>query len=258
MPASPLSSTTCPIPAVAWSQRRCMRTTSSSRPTREGQAARRNDVESGLRPTLVQDPIDLERLGQAFERLRPERLTHKIAVDQVGGSLADHDRIWSRQALESCRHVWRLPQGEMLLPPATANLADHHQPGVDTEPHGQAHPVLLLQARIQRPQGLDHPEPAADGPLDRIFMGLGIAEVYQQAIAEVLGNVAVKALNDLGTGGLIGPHRGAEVFRIELARQHRRVHQVTNYTHLYPKGPAKESRKYGCKVFVRALCSEAT
>jgi hypothetical protein len=44
----------------------------------------------------VQDPIHLERLGQAFERLRPKRLTDKIAVDEVGGRRADDDRIWSR------------------------------------------------------------------------------------------------------------------------------------------------------------------
>ena len=145
----------------------------------------------------------------------------------MGSRRADHNRIWSRQALQSCRNIRRLPQGELLLPPATADLADDHQPGVDAEPHGQAHPVRLLQARIQRPHGLDHAEPAADGPLDLVFMGLGIAEVHEQAIAEVLGNVAVKALDDLGTSGLIGPHHGAEVFRIEVTRQHRRVHQVT-------------------------------
>ena len=57
-------------------------------------------------------------------------------------------------------------------------------------------------------------------------MRLGIAEVHQQAVAEVLSNVA-KALDDLGTGGLIGPHHGAEVFHIELTRQGRRVHQIT-------------------------------
>jgi hypothetical protein len=169
----------------------------------------------------------LERLGRAFERLRPERLTHKIAVDQVGGRRADHDHIRGRQALEACRNVRRLLYGELFLPPTTADLADHHQPGVDAEPHSQTDPVRLLQAHIQRPHGLDHPEPAADGPLDSVFMGVGIAEVHQQAIAEVLGNVAVKALDDLGTGGLIGPHHGAEVFRIESTRQHRRVHQVT-------------------------------
>ena len=54
-----------------------------------GQAAWRDDVEPGLCPTLVQDPIDLERLGQAFERRCPERLTDKIAVDEVGGRRAD-------------------------------------------------------------------------------------------------------------------------------------------------------------------------
>src|SRR5713226_6984574 len=88
MPASPLSSTTCPIPVVAWPQRCCISATSSSPAYQWGQAARRDDVEPGPRPTLVQDPIDLERLGQAFERLRPERLTDKIAVDQVGSRLA--------------------------------------------------------------------------------------------------------------------------------------------------------------------------
>ena len=34
---------------------------------------------------------------------------------------------------------------------------------------------------------------------------------------EVLGNVAVKALNDLGTGGLIGPDNLTVVFWIKLA-----------------------------------------
>src|SRR2546426_7803927 len=35
---------------------------------------------------------------------------------------------------------------------------------------------------------------------------LGIAKVNQQPIAQVLGDRAVKALNDVSTGGLIGPH----------------------------------------------------
>jgi hypothetical protein len=48
-------------------------------PTDQGsQAAHRGDVEPGLRPTLAQDLIDLQRLGDAFERWRPHRLIHKI------------------------------------------------------------------------------------------------------------------------------------------------------------------------------------
>jgi hypothetical protein len=33
-------------------------------------------------------------------------------------------------------------------------------------------------------------------------MRLGIAKVDQQAITEILGNMPLKALDDLGTGGL--------------------------------------------------------
>jgi len=116
--------------------------------------------------------------------------------------------------------------GELLLPSATTDLADH-QPGVDAEPHRQAHPIRRLQARIQRPHGLDHPEPAAHGPLDRVFMSLGIAKVHQQAIAEVLRNVAIKALDDLGTGVLVGAHNLAQVFWVELAGEACGIHQVT-------------------------------
>ena len=52
-------------------------------------------------------------------------------------------------------------------------------------------------------------------------MRLGIAKVDQQAIAEILGDMALKALDDRGTGGLIGPHHLPQVFRVELAGEAR-------------------------------------
>jgi hypothetical protein len=48
-------------------------------------------------------------------------------------------------------------------------------------------------------------------------MGLGIAKVDQEAITEQLGNMAVKALNDLGTGALVRADDLAQVFEVELA-----------------------------------------
>jgi hypothetical protein len=55
----------------------------------------------------------------------------------------------------------------------------------------------------------------------------GIAEVDEQAIAEILGDMPVKAGDHLGTGVLIGPHHFAQVFRVKLAGQGGRVHQIT-------------------------------
>src|SRR5215831_9734549 len=53
-----------------------------------------------------------------------------------------------------------------------------------------------------------------------------IAEVDQQAIAQILGDVAVKALDHLGTRGLIRQDHVAQLFRIQLAGQRRRVDQI--------------------------------
>ena len=77
------------------------------------------------------------------------------------------------------------------------------------------------------PQGLHDPQPGPHGPLGIIFVRQGIAEVDEQAIAEILRDMPLKAGDHLGAGLLIGPHHLAEVFRVELAGERGRVHQVT-------------------------------
>src|SRR5262245_61674785 len=57
-------------------------------------------------------------------------------------------------------------------------------------------------------------------------MRLGIAKIDEQAVAEVLGDMPRKALDDLGTGSLVGAHHLPQVFRIELTGERSRLHQV--------------------------------
>src|SRR2546422_632479 len=57
-------------------------------------------------------------------------------------------------------------------------------------------------------------------------MGQGIAEVDQQAIAEILGDMPVKTPDHLGAGRLIGPYHLAQLFWVTLAGETGRVHQV--------------------------------
>ena len=75
--------------------------------------------------------------------------------------------------------------------------------------------------------GFERPESGPHGALGVIFMRQGVAEVDQQAIAEILGDMPLKAGDHLGAGVLIGPHHLAQVFRIELTGKSRGVHQVT-------------------------------
>ena len=58
-------------------------------------------------------------------------------------------------------------------------------------------------------------------------MRLGIAKIDQQAIAEILGDMPLKALDDLSTGSLVGAHHLPQIFGIELAGERGRIHQVT-------------------------------
>ena len=64
-------------------------------------------------------------------------------------------------------------------------------------------------------------------PLGVVFMGLGITEVDQEGIAEVLRNIAVKALDHGGTDSLVRPYDVAQLLGVELSRQSCRAYEVT-------------------------------
>ena len=94
---------------------------------------------------------------------------------------------------------------------------------MDPQAHGQGYRPLLLQARIELSHGLHHPQPGPHGPLGVIFVRQGIAKVDEQAIAQILRDMPLKAGDHLGTGVLIGPHHLTQLFRVELAGERRRV-----------------------------------
>ncbi len=77
------------------------------------------------------------------------------------------------------------------------------------------------------PQGFEHPEPGPHGPLRIIFMRQRVAEVDQQAIAEILRDMPLKAGNHFGAGVLIGPHDLPELFGVKLRRERGRADQIT-------------------------------
>ena len=97
---------------------------------------------------------------------------------------------------------------------AAANLADDDQPGVNADAHWDA--ALLRQADIQRSHGLHNPKPGPHGALRIIFMRHRIAKVHQQAIAQILRDMPLIAVDHLGAGLLIGPHHLPQLFGVEL------------------------------------------
>jgi hypothetical protein len=115
------------------------------------------------------------------------------------------------------------------VPAATAHLTHDHRAGVNADTQRQLDTVIGLQTRIERRHGLRNTQPGIDGPLRIVFMGHGITKIDEQAVTEVLGNVPLVAVDDLGRGFLIGPYDLAQVFRIEFAREVGGAHQVTEH-----------------------------
>ena len=129
--------------------------------------------------------------------------------------------------MQAGRQVGGLAEGELFLARSAPHVADYHQPGMDAQAHGQVHRTLLRQAGIELSEGCDYPKSGPDGPLGVVFVCQGIAKVDEDAIAQILRDMPLKAGDHLGTGVLIGPHHLTQLFWVELAGECRRVHQVT-------------------------------
>ena len=97
------------------------------------------------------------------------------------------------------------------------------------DPHAdrQAEPLACPRPVFRVPMASTMPKPGPHGALRIVFMRLGIAKIDQQAIAEILGNMALKALDDLSAGLLVGPHHLPQVFGIEPTGERGRIYQIT-------------------------------
>jgi hypothetical protein len=190
-------------------------------------AAGAHHVQPTLRPALPQHTIDLDRRGYTLKALGAKVVTGKKPLDQPIRRGTEHDRIGIGQCLQPRRNVGRVPQSQRFLPAAASDLAYHDQTRVNPHTHGYLDAPFAHQTRIEVAQGVDHAEPGADGALSVVLMRLGIAKVDQQAVAQVLGDIAVKAADHLGARLLIGPDHLPPVFGIEVRGEGGRVHQIT-------------------------------
>jgi hypothetical protein len=116
---------------------------------------------------------------------------------------------------------------KVFMPLTPTHLPYDNQAGVDADPHSQLHTVRCCQTGIQGGDGLDHAQAGVHGTPGLVFMGCGVAKIDQQPVAEILRNIALKSLDDLGTGGLIGPDHRTQVFGVELAGQLGRADEIT-------------------------------
>ena len=78
-------------------------------------------------------------------------------------------------------------------------------------------------------QCLDDFQRGPHRPLSIVLVGVRIAKVDQEPIAQILRDMPVEPADDRGAGGVIAPHDGSPFLRIQPRRQRRRAHHVTEH-----------------------------
>ena len=202
-------------------------------PHQEGHPSRRGLVRLDLQQPA--HPKHRHRLGDAFEFMSPEVVQGNRLPHQAGGDTAEDHRVGRGQAFQAGGNVHRVPGGQVFMPPATAHFPHHHGAGVEANAHGELHAFLLLQTRIERRgERVDQAQPRMHAAQGIVFVRHRPAKVHQQAIPEILRDVARVLVNHLGGGGLVGAHDLPQVFGVELLGEPGGVRQVAEHHRQLP------------------------
>src|SRR6266481_6915751 len=205
MPGSPEINTIWPSPSLARAQRRSSSSISASRPTRgvrdaERSASNRLSTAAGLSTcqtaTGSSNPLTSAVPRSRYSKSSPSsRRVASASITPFAGAIS-----WRRAArfglLEAGGKVRR--------------LADDDEAGGDADPARQrAGTALQLCDALGKRQARPH------GALSVVFVSSRIAEINQDTVAHILGDIAVELGDLLGNGGVIGAEHLAQILWIE-------------------------------------------
>jgi hypothetical protein len=185
-------------------------------PDERGQPPR-GDGEAAAHPARLHDAIERHRLTHALQHLRAAVLDDEHPGHQTLRRGGNHHRVGLGRALHTRRDVRRL--AEYL-----AAVGNHYRAGVQADAHGQARP--LVERGIQRCHRVDNREPGADGAFRIVLARRRPAEIDEQSIAEILGDMTAEARDGARCGLLVLSDQVAPLLSVELLRERRRTDQV--------------------------------
>ena len=177
-------------------------------PDQRGEHARVH-VEAAAHTGRLQHRVGADRRGDTLERRGAEIVQQEHARDEPLRGTADHHRVGRGHGFEARGDVRGVAEGEHLALGAAAHRADHHRAGVDADARRQTHPVLGLERIVQPAKRAEDPEPGTHGAFGVVLVGLRIAEVHEQPVAQILSDVPRVAVDRPGRRLLIGAHDAA-------------------------------------------------
>ena len=196
-----------------------------------GQVSPVQCLEPALGDAPAQYPRGHHRRAQALELDGAQVHVLEETAGQPPRARRDHHRARFGQRLQPRREVGRLSDHRLFLRGTLADqIADHHQPGSDADPHLQPHrrdgvePGHLLhqlQCRAHRALGI-------------VLVGPRIAEIGEHAVADVLGDKPAAAADHLGNAAVIGADDLTQILRVEPRRQRRGADEIAEHHRQLP------------------------
>jgi hypothetical protein len=97
------------------------------------------------------------------------------------------------------------------------------------QPRRNADAGLKRYARLQGTYRCDQFEPCPDRPLGIVLMGLRIAKVHEDAVAQILCHEPIEAVHNLGDAFVIGRNNLAQVLWVHAGGERRRTDKVREH-----------------------------
>jgi hypothetical protein len=157
--------------------------------------------------------------------------------------IADHQCVGLGGALQARGHVERVAERQHLGLLPAPHLAHHHRAGVDPHSGLQPHAVLGLEPGVEDLELAQDLAARPHRPLGVVLVGLRVAEVDQQPIAQVLGHLALAARDRLRGARVVGLHDPAVGLGGDPLRQRARADQIAEQDRQVPALAALGERR---------------
>ena len=194
----------------------------------------RRRLEATGRPARFARPIDVKRPVDPPYGAWTELVEDEQAFDQPARALADHHRARLGQVLQASGEIGGLSYDRHLVTElAGADVAGDHEAGTDADPHGNVD-ARRGSPGVQRLHRLDDLQARLHRPPRVVLVSAWIAEVDQNAVTDVVADVAVKSPDDLGAGALIAANHLVQIFRVHARGQSRGTDHVAEQNRELP------------------------
>ena len=184
-----------------------------------GQAAHGGGLEPAARAACLAHAKHCDRLVDSFHAPCPELLEHEEAFDQAARAVPDQHGARLGQRLQAGGDVRRLADHRHLVAElAGADVAGDYESGVDSDAHRDLHPGVA-DLSVQRLHRLDDLQAGLDRAPGIVLVGTREAEVDENAVADVVADMAVEPSDDLGAGSLVPSDQLVQVFGVHARGQ---------------------------------------